>query len=411
MDFRLTDEQRMVQETVRNFVEKELMPLENEVLRREREGDRRGLSEEEIRRLQYKAKDIGFWGINAPEEYGGANLDPVMAGLIDMELHRTFVPFEFGGHAPNILYIALNDEQKKRYLLPIVEGKRQACFALTESSSGSDPASMSTTAVKQGDEWIINGEKIFITYGNHADFAILFAATDKNKGRDGGITCFLVDRDMGWRSERIETMGGGWHDPATLVFENVRVPEENVIGEVGDGFKYAMTFINHNRGWVIPSWCIGGAERLLNMAIEWSNNRVSFGKPLAERQAIQWMIADSATEIEAAKWIFLRAAWMAKEEGSWKDGKDSIQFRHQSSMSKLYSTNMINRVVDRVMQIHGGIGYTKESPIERWYREVRVWRIFEGSDEMLRRSIATNLLNNKVKQGELMKAGSSVVMS
>lgn len=410
MDFNLTDEQRMVQQTVRQFVEKELMPLENQVLRNEREG-KRGLSREELRDLQYKAKEIGFWGINTPEKYGGANLPPVMSALIDMELHRTFVPFEFGGHAPNILYIALNEEQKKKYLAPVVAGDSVACFALTESSSGSDPASMSTTAVKEGSDWIINGEKIFITSGNHADFAIVFAATDKQKGREGGITCFLVDRDMGWRSEPIQTMGGGAHEPATLVFDNVRVPEENIIGEVGDGFKYAMTFINHNRGWVIPSWCIGGAERLLNMAIEWANNRVSFGKPIAERQAIQWMIADSATEIEAAKWIFLRAAWMAEQEGSWQDGTDSIQFRHQSSMSKLYSTNMINRVVDRVLQIHGGIGYTKESPVERWYREVRVWRIFEGSDEMLRRSIATNLLKDKIKVGELMKAGSSAVLS
>jgi acyl-CoA dehydrogenase len=208
---------------------------------------------------------------------------------------------------------------------------------------------------------------------------------------------------MGWKSEPIATMGGGLHDPATLIFDNVRVPEENVVGEVGDGFKYAMMFINHNRGWVIPSWCIGGAERLLNMAIEWSNQRVTFGEPLAERQAIQWMIADSATEIEAARWIFLRAAWMAEQDGSWKTGDDSPQFRQQSAMSKLYATNMMNRVVDRVLQIHGGLGYTKESPVERWYRETRIWRIFEGSDEMLRRSIATNLLKEKVKIGELMK--------
>lgn len=401
MDFQLTDEQRMVQRTVREFVENEIMPLENQVLRNEREG-RPGLSREELRDLQLKAKEIGFWGITTPEEYGGANLGPIMSGLIDMELKRSFVPFEFGGLAINILY-ATNEEQKQKYLVPVIEGERVGCFALTESTSGSDPASMNTTAVKQGNEWVINGEKIFITHGNHADFAIVFAVTDKEKRRDGGITAFLVDRDFGWKSEPIHTMGGGAHEPATLIFDNVRVPEENVIGEVGDGFKYAMMFINHNRGWVIPSWCIGGAERLLNMAIEWANNRVSFGKPLAERQAIQWMIADSATEIEAAKWIFFRAAWMAEQDGSWKTGNDSVQFRHQSSMSKLYSTNMINRVVDRVLQIHGGIGYTKESPVERWFREVRVWRIFEGSDEMLRRSIATNLLKEKIRLGDLMK--------
>jgi len=411
MDFRLTDEQRMVQETVRNFVEKELIPLEPQVLKNEREG-KPGLSQEQLRDLHQKGKDIGFWGINSPEEYGGADLPPVMSALIQMELGRTVVPFDFGGHAPNVLYVALNEAQKKKYLQPVVDGEKLACFALTESSSGSDASQMETTAVKDGNEWVLNGEKIFITHGSEADIAIVFAATDKKKGKNGGITCFLVEREMGFRSEPIPVMSGSHHEPATLVFDNVRVPEENVIGEVGDGFKYAMVFINHNRGWVIPSWAIGGAERLLNMAIEWANDRESFGKPLADRQAIQWMIADSAVEIEAAKWIFLRAAWMAEQEGNWRNGRDSVHFRHQSSISKLYSTNMINRVVDRVLQIHGGIGYTKESPVERWYREVRIWRIFEGSDEMLRRTVSRNLLKGRIKIDELLEAGgSSVVMT
>src|SRR5699024_11572105 len=156
-----------------------------------------------------------------------------------------------------------------------------------------------------------------------------------------------------------------------------------------------MVFINHNRGWVIPSWAIGGAERLLNMAIEWANDRESFGKPLAERQAIQWMIADSAVEIEAAKWIFLRAAWMAEQEGNWRTGQDSVHFRHQSSISKLYSTNMIDRVVDRVLQIHGGIGYTKASPVARSSRDLRTRRIFEASDETLPCMVAENFLKGR----------------
>lgn len=398
MDFNLTDEQKMVQKTIRDFVEKELLPLENEVLRNERQG-KPGLSQEKLRELQLKAKEIGFWGITTPEEYGGANLGPMLTAIVTMELYRTFVPFNFGGHALNILY-AINEEQKKKYLLPVIEGNRVPCFALTEPSSGSDPTHMNTTAVKDGKEWVINGEKIFITRGNEADFAIVFAATDKEKGREG-ISCFLVDRDMGWRSEPIQTMGGAW-EPASLIFDNVRVPEENVIGEINDGFKYAMMFINHNRAWIIPPRCVGAAERLLQMAVEYSKSRITFGKPIAERQAIQWMIADSAVEIEAAKGIFLRAAWMAENDGSWKTGEDSVQFRHQASIAKLYATNMVNRVVDRVLQIHGGMGYTKELPVERWYREVRVWRIYEGSDEMLRRTISRHLLKDKVKIGELM---------
>lgn len=410
MDFRLTDEQRMVQETVREFVENELIPLEPEVLKNEREG-KPGISKKQLHELQQKGKRMGFWGINSPAEYGGADLPPVMSALIQMELGRTIVPFDFGGHAPNVLYVALNEQQKKQYLQPVVDGEKIACFALTESSSGSDASKMATTAVKDGNEWVINGEKIFITHGSEADIAILFALTDKEKGKNGGITCFIVERKMGFRSEPIPVMSGSHHEPATLVFDNVRVPEDNVIGEVGDGFKYAMAFINHNRGWVIPAWAIGGAERLLNMAIEWSNNRESFGKPLADRQAIQWMIADSAVEIEAAKWIFLRSAWMAEQEGNWRTGDDSIHFRQQSAISKLYSTNMINRVVDRVLQIHGGIGYTKESPVERWYREVRIWRIFEGSDEMLRRDISRNLLKGRVKIDDFLKAGSESMVT
>jgi len=407
MDFYITDEQRMIQETVREFVTKELIPLEPQVLRNERQG-KPGLSDEELRALQEKARQIGLWGINAPEEYGGAGLGPLTTVLINLELRRTFVPFQFGGTTFNILYIALNEEQKKRYLYPTINGDRTACFALTESSSGSDATRISTTAVKDGNEWVINGEKIFITSGMEADFAIVFAVTDKSKGANGGITCFLVDRDMGWRSEPIPVMSSPYHEPATLIFENVRVPEENVVGEVGYGFKHAMTFINHNRGWIIPAWCVASAERLLNMAIEWSNQRITFGKPLAERQAIQWMIADSAAEIEAAKGILLKTAWMAEADGSWETGKDTVQFRQQAAISKLYATNMAHRVVDRVLQIHGGLGYTKESPVERYYREMRIWRIFEGSDEMLRKTIAQNLLSGRVKLGEIMKSESLV---
>ncbi|PWA11957.1 acyl-CoA dehydrogenase [Pueribacillus theae] len=398
MDFSLTDEQKMVQKTVREFVEKELVPLEQDVLRNEREG-RPGISKEKIRELQAKAKGMGFWGILTPEEYGGANLGPIMSALIEMELSRTFVDFKFGGHAMNILY-TLNEEQKKKYLLPVLEGERKECFALTEPGSGSDPRNMTTTAVKDGNEWVINGEKTFISYGNEADFAILFAKTGQEKSKDAEITCFLVDREMGWKSENIETMGG-WN-PASLIFDNVRVPEENIVGEIGEGIKYAMYFINHNRGWVIPPRCVGASERLLQMGIEFAKTRVTFGKPIVDRQAIQWMIADSAIEIEAAKGIFLRAAWMAEKDGIWANSQDSIQFRHQAAISKFYGTNMVNRVVDRVLQIYGGMGVTKETPVERWYRVVRVWRIFEGSDEMQRRTIADNLIKEKVKIGELL---------
>ncbi len=388
MDFRLSLEEKMIQRTVRNFVKNELIPLEQDVLRNEREG-RPGLAPETLRVLQHRAKAIGFWGVNTPEEYGGANLGSLAVAITLMELARTFVPFDFGGYADNILY-ACNDEQKQRYLIPTIEGTRRSCFALTEPGAGSDAANIRATAVKDGREWVLNGEKIFITNGNEADFAMVFAVTDKEKGPRGGITCFLVDRELGWRSERVRTMGE-W-DPAALIFEDVRVPEENVLGEVGYGLELAMRWIGAAR-WAIPARAVGSAERLLNMAIEYARTRTTFGEPIADRQAIQWMIADSAVEIDATKWITLKAAWMADE------GMDN---RHQASMAKLYGANMANRVVDRVLQIHGGMGYTKELPIERWYREMRVFRIFDGTDEIQRHIIARNLIKGHVRVDDFL---------
>jgi acyl-CoA dehydrogenase len=388
MDFTLTPEQKMVQQTVRDFVGRELVPLEGEVLLNEREG-RPGIAPEAIRRLQDHAKEMGFWGINTPEEYGGANLGPVMTALVYMELARTFVPFTFGGWADNILYYC-NEEQKQRYLIPTINGERRSCFALTEPGAGSDAANIHMSAERDGDTWILNGEKVFITNGNEADFAMVFAVTDRAKGANGGVTCFLVDREMGWRSSYIHTMGE-W-GPASLSFEHVRVPAANILGELGHGFQLGMQWIGQGR-WLIGARAVGAAERLLQMAVDYANTRVTFGQPIAERQAIQWMIADSAVEIEAAKWLALRAAWLAEQ------GQDN---RHLASMAKLFGAGMANRVVDRVLQIHGGMGYTKELPIERWYREMRVWRIYEGTDEIQHYIIARNLLHGHVKVGEVL---------
>jgi acyl-CoA dehydrogenase len=388
MDFKLSDEQRMVQRTIREFIEKEIMPFEQQVLRNEREG-RPPMDPADTKALRKKAKDAGFWGINTPEEYGGANLGPIMSALIAMEMGRTFVPFSFGGSADNILYYC-NEEQKKKYLLPVINGERRSCFAITEPGAGSDARSIRMSAEKDGNQWVLNGEKTFITNGNEADFVMVFAVTDKEKGADGGVTCFLVDRDMGWRSEYIPTMGE-W-GPAALVFENVRVPVENILGELGKGFELGLKWIGAGRV-TIPARAVGTAERLLQMGIEYSKIRYTFGKPIAENQAIQWMLADSAVEIEAAKWIVFRAAWMVE------NGMDA---RHQSSIAKLNGAVMANKVVDRVLQIHGGMGYTKELPIERWYRELRLLRIFEGTDEIQKRTIARNLLKGHAKVGELL---------
>jgi alkylation response protein AidB-like acyl-CoA dehydrogenase len=378
MDFTLSTEEKEVRDWVRTFVRREIIPLEPEVLRRERAGQP-GLTREEFAELQNKAREAGFWGVQTPEEYGGMGLSAVMTALLEVELGRSFVPFRFGGAADNILFHA-TDEQKQRYLLPTIEGERISCFAITEPGAGSDATNIRTSAYQDGTDWVINGEKTFITGGNEADFTMVFAVTDKEKGARGGVTCFLVDRDMGWKSEPIPTMGE-W-GPAALVFDNVRVPEENILGEVGRGFELAMQWIGRGR-YLLPARAIGACERLVEMAIEQAKTRVTFGEPIANRQAIQWMIADSAVEIEALRWLVLHAAWQVDA------GLDS---RQAQSIAKLYGGTKANEIVDRVLQIHGGMGYTRDLPVERWYRELRLLRIYEGTDEIQRRTIARNLL-------------------
>ncbi|HEX3222712.1 MAG TPA: acyl-CoA dehydrogenase family protein, partial [Nocardioides sp.] len=252
MDLTLTDEEREIREWVRTFVTKELMPLEPQVLERERGGER-GFTLEELRALQDKARQSGFFGVLTPEEYGGMGLGSLMAALIEIELGRTFVQFKFGGDADNILFHA-NDEQKKCYLEPTISGERHSCFAITEPGAGSDARNIRTSAVRDGDEWVINGEKTFITGGDIADFTMVFAVTDKEKGADGGVTCFLVDREAGWTSAPIPTMAE-W-GPASLSFQDVRVPHSAILGEEGRGFELAMKWIGKGR-FMLPARALG----------------------------------------------------------------------------------------------------------------------------------------------------------
>ncbi len=382
MDLNLSDEEREIRDWVRTFVRKEVMPLEQEVLNRERRNER-GLRADELEALQDKAKEAGFFGVHTPEEYGGMGLGAVMNALVEVELGRSFVPFKFGGDADNILYVA-NDEQRATYLVPTINGERKSCFAITEPGAGSDARSIRTTARREGNEWVINGEKTFITGGNDADFTMVFAVTDPDKHKEGrtgeSVTCFLVDRDQGWKSEYIDTMGE-W-GPASLIFDNVRVPHSAILGEEGNGFELAMRWIGKGR-YLLPARALGACERLVELGMEHARNRVTFGQPIAERQAIQWMIADSAVEIEALRWLVLAAAWQVDND---------LDSRQGQSMAKLFGGVKANEIVDRVLQMHGGMGYTRELPVERWYRELRLLRIYEGTDEIQRRTIARNLL-------------------
>ncbi|MEU6371606.1 acyl-CoA dehydrogenase family protein [Streptomyces sp. NPDC046909] len=381
IDFSLSDEERAVRDTIRRFVDRELRPLEETVLRNERSG-LPSLEPGVLTALQQKARAAGYWGPATPEEYGGMDLGAVMHAIVEMELGRTFVPFEFGGGADNVLF-ACTPEQKETYLLPTIAGERRSCFALTEPGAGSDARNIRTSARRDGGDWVVNGEKTFITDGSEADFCILFARTGE------GVTAFLVDREMGWKSSPIALMGD-W-PAASLSFEEVRVPGENVLGEVGGGLDLALSWIGQKR-YLIPARAVGASERLLGMALEHARVRESMGRPIADYQAIQWQIADSQVEIESAKWLTLYAAWRAQQ---------GLDARHATAVAKLHGSVIANQVVDRVLQIHGGMGYTRELPVERWYRNLRVMRIFEGTDEIQRRTIARNLLKGHVALGTI----------
>ncbi len=387
MDFRLSAEEKLILETVRSFVDAELMPLEPELGQAELEGRGQDFPDLETQRsLQLKARELGLWGLQTPEEFGGLGFGQQLMALITMEIHRCLVPFQFGGGADNILFEG-TDAQKREYLLPTIAGERRSCFALTEPTAGSDATNIRLEAVPDGDDFILTGEKIFITGGNEADFAIVFAVTDRAKGARGGITAFLVDRAMGFTSRYIPTMGS-W-GPARLTFNRVRVPAGNVLGEVGKGFELAMRWIVNGRV-VIPARAVGRAQRLLEMGVDYARQRVAFGHPIGDYQAIQWMLADSEVELEATRWLVMHAAWLQDE------GLDN---RHEASIAKLHGAEMANRVADRVLQIHGGMGYTKELPIERVCRDVRVFRIYEGTDEIQKRTIAKDLLRGTAGRG------------
>src|SRR6478736_1786025 len=258
VDFAYSDEQIAIRNTARDFIADDIITREAAALRRERQG------------------------LSTPEEYGGRELPAVTEALLWGETGRSFIPFRFGGEADNILYHA-NDEQTAEYLVPTIEGDRLSCFAITEPDAGSDAANIKTSARPDGDDWLINGEKTFITGGNDADFAIVIAVTDADKGAREGSTAFLVDRAMGWTSQFIPTMGEG--GPASLVFEDVRVPHSNVLGEVGQGFALGMEWIGRGR-YLIPARALGAAERLLQMAIDYANTRETFGRKIGANQAI-----------------------------------------------------------------------------------------------------------------------------
>jgi len=375
VDFELSEELEQIKSMVSKFVRNELLPLEKEFCIKGK------LPIETRKALEQKGKEIGFWALDVPKEYGGAGLGHLAMCVISEELYHAPLLFEFGGVVEPALYFG-SDDLKRRYLMPVVEGRKRSCFAFSEPSTGSDFAAIKTRAVKKGDRWVINGSKTFISRAADADFIILFVSTTPEKGAKG-ISCLLVDTDARGLtlSKPIPTMGDGW-DPYTLFFEDCEVPEENLVGEVNQGFAIADHQLTHGR-LIISAFCIGIAQRCYEMAVAYAKERKTFGQPIASRQAIQWMLADSEMEISAARLLVHRAAWMA-------DNNKPI--RNEAFMAKLYASEMAQRVTDRALQIFGGIGYTRELPIQSFFRQARVWRIGHGTTEINRMMIARNIL-------------------
>ena len=390
MDFTLPEELRMLRDTVARFVKQELMPLEREVIRREAE---RGLTDAPLiasdveKELARKAKEIGLYGIDVPEEYGGQNLGMLAKAVVIEEMKYSITPFILPPDSPNLWMLreTCKGDQIQKYLLPYANGEMKAAIAITEPGAGSDPAGMKTRAEYKNGKWVINGQKIFISGARKADFIIVMAVTDPAKGSRGGITAFLVDQ--GTKGLAIPSVFNtvGEHAPYAVFLDSVEVADDHVLGTIGNGFAPMQNRLGVRR-MEIAARSMGYARRCLDLMIPQANERKTFGAPLAERQAIQWFIADSWQEMEMVRWITWRLAWkMDQGEKNW---------RREAAMVKLQGSEMIARVVDRAMQMFGGMGMSKDMPLEYIYRACRPFRIYEGASEIHRWFIARDLLRH-----------------
>jgi acyl-CoA dehydrogenase len=384
VDFELPWETRVLQETVRDFVQRELIPIETKVNLHEE------VSPEVIGPLQEKIKAMGLWLLDVPKEYGGGGLNLLERCVVQEEIAKTkALPFRanplFGPRVGPLLYYC-NEEQKQRFLYPVLRGEMEVCFAQTEPDSGSDPAGMKTRAVRDGDSYLLNGSKRFITEAGESRYAQVICVTDPEKRARGGISVLMVDLEAPGvtLARKWPTMMGD--EPWEIHFDNVRVPVEDRIGEEGEGFALGQQWLTEGRVKGHGARCVGIAQRALDMAISYSQQRVTFGAPLADRQAIQFMIADSAIELRAARLLVYETAWKADQ------GQD---IRDDSYIAKIFCTEMASRVVDRAIQIHGGIGLTTELPLEYWFRQLRSIRITEGVTEVLRWRLARNLIRSR----------------
>lgn len=372
MIFQLTEEQRLIRETVRGFAEKEVLPSAAE--RDEQECFDRVL-------MFDKLAELGLTGIVFPEEYGGAGSDYISYAIAVEELSRVCAStgVTLSAHlslGANPIYLFGTEEQKQRYLVPLAEGSRLGAFGLTETSAGSDAGGTRTTAVSDGESWVLNGAKIFITNGGEAETYIVFARTDSKAEKHRGISAFIVEKETpGFSFGKKEAKMGIRSSPTReLIFENCRIPRENLLGEEGAGFKIAMKTLDGGRIG-IAAQALGIAQGALDAAVAYARERKQFDQPIAAFQGIQFMIADMATQIAAARLLVYQAAYRASA---------GLPYASESAMAKLLASETAMKVTTQAVQIHGGYGYTREYPVERMMRDAKITEIYEGTSEVQR---------------------------
>ena len=388
MDFRITEEQRMIQEMAREFAQREIAPIAKEIDEEER------FPHETVRKMG----ELGLMGIEIPEEYGGAGADTISYVLALKEIAKVCASHAVIMSVQNSL-VAYGlwkfgtEEQKQKFLIPVASGKKLGAYSLTEPQAGSDASNLLTTAVRDGDWYVINGRKAWVTNGPHADHIIVFTVTDKSK-RHHGITAFIVDtKREGFSVGKVEKKLGirGAHS-GEIIFENYRAHVSERLGEEGQGFKIAMHILDTGRiGIAAQAW--GIAEAAYEEAARYALQREAFGQPIARFQAIQFYLADMRTRLEAVKLLTLQAAW--KKMQSLQTGEPYTQ---EASMAKLFASEAAVEITRKAIQIHGGVGYSREFNVERYYRDAKITEIYEGTSEIQRIVIARNLLQGFARE-------------
>lgn len=381
MDFQLTENQKMFQTMVRDFATSVIKPLAAKI----------DENEECPKEILRKMAELGLFGITISEEYGGSGGDYLSMTLAAEEICRASASvgtifLASLSLACYPIYKFGSEEQKRKYVVPLAKGERLACFALTEPGAGSDAGALETTATLQGDSYVLNGTKIFITNGLEAEIAVVFATVDRTLGHRG-ITAFVVEKGtpgftVGKKENKLGIRGSSTTE---LVFDNCRVPVSNQLGERGRGLRIALEAIDSSRV-TVAAQAVGIAQAALDAALEYAKTRQQFGQPIINFQAIQWMLADMATQIDAARLLTYRAAWLKDQ---------NLPFMKEASMAKLFAAETARMVTNSALQIHGGYGYCKDYPVERYLRDAKITEIYEGTSEMQRMTIARSLMSGQ----------------